>query len=126
MVVFNQKLVLVGGKQALNLGGGSSAECWNKLTVWDGDANKWTHSFPPMHIARVAPTTFVHGSFLVVAGGRKGRLDYNVEVLNGDTLQWAQTGDLLPSPQMQPPDLTHSSRLLVPPQCRSEHAWKTS
>ncbi len=92
MVVFNQKLVLVGGKQAL--GGGSSAECWNKLTVWDGDTNEWSHSLPPMHAARVAPTTFTHGSFLVVAGGRKGRLDYNVEVLNGDTMQWAQTSSL--------------------------------
>lgn len=92
MVVFQERLVLVGGRQ---VGVGRTLEdCWNQLTVWNDDASKWTHSLPPMSTARVAPIVFTTGSLLVVAGGRKGQLDYNVEVLDGDSLQWTQAAPL--------------------------------
>ncbi len=90
MAVFKEKLVLVGGKQVGDCK--AVTECWNKLTVWD--TNEWTHSLPPMTTARLAPTVFNSGTCLVVAGGRKGRLDYSVEILDGDSLQWSMAAPL--------------------------------
>ena len=88
--VYNDQLVLVGGKE----GRGGSGRYSNRIIVLDN--GKWTRPVPSMSAARLTPIVFNHGSYLIVAGGRKGVLDYNVEILDGSTMQWWNYTPTLP------------------------------
>ena len=90
LAVFNDQLVLVGGRETKAV----SAECSNKLSSWDSETGEWLQRLPSMSIARTTPTVFSHRSLLVVAGGKKGALDYNVEMLDGCTMQWMHAASL--------------------------------
>lgn len=88
---FKGQLVLVGGKDIE----GWRMKMTNRIAAYDDDESKWIHPFPPMSAARSQPIVFSHAHLLVVAGGRKGILDFHVEVFNGE--QWTQTTPL-PAP----------------------------
>ena len=84
MVVFEGALVAIGGKEAQK----TKSDGSNRLASWDPEGGQWSFSLPPMSAARASPTCFTHGSYLVVAGGKKGILDYQVELLSGEERQW--------------------------------------
>ena len=77
---YKGQLVLVGGK---DMEGGRGMKMTNRIAVFDDDESCWLHPFPPMSAARAHPVVFSHAHLLVVAGGRKGVLDFNVEVFDG-------------------------------------------
>ena len=83
MAEYKGQLVLVGGK---DLEAGRGMKMTNRIAVFDDDESRWLHPYQPMSAARSQPVVFGHAHLLVVAGGRKGVLDFNVEVFNGH--QW--------------------------------------
>lgn len=107
LAVFGEQLVAVGGKE-VEVRGMST----NKVAVWDKDSGSWTRPFPPMIAARTAPTVFSHKSYLVVAGGKRGVLDYNVEILDGGTVKWFQAPPL-PLQCFQFTSLVHHEKLYL-------------
>ena len=64
MVVINNQLVLVGGKD-------SAYHATNLLGMWDTGSNQWTHPYAPMPTARSHPSAVVYKQWLIVAGGRR-------------------------------------------------------
>lgn len=84
MAILQSKLTLVGGKEMIS----TKSEYTNKLVAWNSEDQLWTSPFPPMQIARASPVVFGHRQWLVVAGGKRGSLDYSVEILDLDTKQW--------------------------------------
>ena len=80
MTEYKGQLLLVGGK---DVEAGRGMRMTNRITVFDDDQLTWLHPYPPMSAARAHPVVYCHGHILVVAGGRNGVLDYNVEVFNG-------------------------------------------
>ena len=100
---YKGQLVLVGGKDVE----GRGMKLTNRIAVYDDDESCWLHPYPPMSAARSQPVVFNHAHLLVVAGGRKGVLDFNVEVLSGD--QWLQACPL-PAPCSPLSSLLHNSR----------------
>ena len=103
MTEFKGQLILVGGKDV------SSQHLTNQITVWDQGSELWAHPYPSMSAARSRPVVFCHAHLLVVAGGRHGILDFHVEVLDGETLQWSQAPPL-PSPCLPTTSLVHDGR----------------
>ena len=85
--VHRDRLVLVGGR---------STQCHsidlvsytNKTVVWNDCHGCWESSLPSMSVSRLCPITISHQGSLVVAGGKKGSLDYHVEVLHADADRW--------------------------------------
>lgn len=88
MAVWRDQLILLGGKEANS----KKSAMTNKVVVWED--GKWEPSLPPMLIARVSPIVVVHGTYLAVAGGRRGYLGGSVEVLESSTLQWSAVSPL--------------------------------
>lgn len=84
MAILNGQLVLVGGKEAAS----SSLSYTNKLAVWNQEDNAWSFSLPPMAVARSMPIVISHGRSLIVAGGKKGSLDFNMELYNSSSRRW--------------------------------------
>lgn len=84
MAILQGQLTLVGGKEAES----TKSEYTNKLVVWNSEDQLWTNPFPPMQMARTSPVAFGHGRWLLVSGGKRGSLDYSVEILDSDTKQW--------------------------------------
>jgi len=89
LAVFGEQLVVVGGKEVE-----SREFSTNKLAVWDKDTSSWTFPFPSMLAARTSPTVFSYKSYLVAAGGKRGVLDYNIEILDSESMQWFQAPPL--------------------------------
>ncbi len=81
---FDRRLVIVGGKEAGNLSSASS----NKIYSLDDDGVNWSILIPPMTFARVSPVVIGYDHFLIVAGGNKGSLDYNMEVYDMVSKRW--------------------------------------
>ena len=90
MAVLNEQLVLVGGKEV----GVKKAEYTNKLASWEKEKQMWSFSLPPMQAARISPIAFSHNHFLVVAGGKRGLLDFSVEILDSLAMQWYHASPL--------------------------------
>lgn len=84
IAVLQGRLLLIGGKETIS----TKSEYTNKLVVWNSEDHSWVGTFPPMQIARASPVSFGHKHWLVVSGGKRGSLDYSIEVLNADTKQW--------------------------------------
>lgn len=113
--VLRNRLLLIGGREAAVAGGNSTGNPppglgTNKIVAWDKDGWQWDRSFvPPMLAPRISPVVVSHREHLVVAGGRKGALDYHAEVLlataGGDS-RWV-CGPALPLPC-----LPHTSAVL--------------
>ena len=89
LVEYQSQLVLVGGK---DVEAGRGFKSTNRIAVYDDTESRWVHPYPPMLAARSHPVVISHTHWLVVAGGRRGVLDYHVEVFNGD--HWAHTAPL--------------------------------
>ena len=81
---FNNELILVGGKEVGNL----SADCTNKIASWNEADQSWNFSLPPMTFARASPVVFSYDRYLIVSGGKKGSLDYNMEIFDSSTKRW--------------------------------------
>ena len=107
LAVFGEQLVVVGGKEVE-----SREFSTNKLAVWDKDTSSWTFPFPSMLAARTSPTVFSYKSYLLAAGGKRGVLDYNIEILDGATMQWFQ-GPPLPLPSFLFTSLVHNDKLYL-------------
>lgn len=80
---YKGQLVLVGGK---DMEARRGMKMTNRIAAFDDEESCWLHPYPPMTAARAHPVVFCHAHLLVVAGGRKGVLDFNVEVFDGH--QW--------------------------------------
>ena len=65
MVVINNKLVLVGGRN-------HSRNDTNILGVWEADKRQWTHPYGPMPTPCSWPSAVVYKQWLIVAGGGGG------------------------------------------------------
>ena len=90
IVDLNSHIVLVGGKETQSL----SSEFTNKLASWDQENAQWTFSLPSMLNRRVSPIAISYDKNLIVAGGNKGVLDYNIEVLKAENQQWQNVSQL--------------------------------
>ena len=90
MSSFNQQLVLVGGKEVGRLGSSYS----NKLFTWDSDGHSWSNTLPAMTFARMCPVAISYDQYLIVAGGKKGSLDFNMEVYNSNSKRWTSAPPL--------------------------------
>lgn len=80
MASFDEHLVIIGGKEA-----GTSS---NKIYSLSEDRQNWNTYIPPMTFARVSPVVIGYDQFLIVAGGDKGSLDYNMEVYDTVSKRW--------------------------------------
>ena len=83
MVVINNKLVLVGGRNR-------SGDDTNILGVWEADKRQWTHPYGPMPTPRSWPSAVVYKQWLIVAGGGvtgSNKLS-TTEVLDMSSNQW--------------------------------------
>lgn len=92
MAVFNQQLVLVGGKEI----GCKDYKATNKIATWDEHNCCWKLVLPPMTFVRLSPVVYGYKNYLIVAGGEKGSLDYSFEVLDPASKRW-MVGPSLPA-----------------------------
>lgn len=90
MVVFMNQLVIVGGKET----DVSVSTYTNKVATWNKESMLWTFTLPPMLARRCSPLIITHEHCLAAAGGNKGLLDYNIEILDSESLKWKQTSHL--------------------------------
>ena len=81
MVVVNNKLVLVGGRNR-------SSNDTNILGVWEADKRQWTHPYGFMPTPRSWPSAVVYKQWLIVAGGVTGSKVSTTEVLDISSNQW--------------------------------------
>ena len=82
MVVINNKLVLVGGRNR-------SSDDTNILGVWEADKRQWTHPYGSMPTPRSSPSAVVYKQWLIVAGGVIGFNKVSTtEVLDISSNQW--------------------------------------
>ena len=89
MVVINNKLVLVGGRNR-------SGDDTNILGVWEADKRQWTHPYGPMPTPRSWLSAVVYKQWLIVAGGMTGSNRVStIEVLDISSNQWNRA---LPTP----------------------------
>lgn len=84
--VFGEKLVLVGGR--VTRGATKLAIYTNKVAVWNASAEQWDFSFPCMLAPRMSPIVVHVDNHLIAAGGNKGSLDYQAEVLHEKVGKW--------------------------------------
>lgn len=101
MAILQGQLLLIGGKETAS----TKSDYTNKLVVWNSEDHSWSNSFPPMQIARASPVAFGHRHWLVVSGGKRGSLDYSIEVLDSSTKQWYLV------PQLPVKCFTHTSAI---------------
>lgn len=94
LCVHENRLVLVGGREKCE---NRLALCTNRIAVWYSDSWRWECTLPPMIVSRMSPVVISHREHLIVAGGKKGSLDYNAEVLLARAERWAG-GPALPLP----------------------------
>lgn len=87
MASFENNLVAVGGKEVGNLAS-------NKIYTLDEDGQNWNACIPPMTFARVCPVVIGYEQFLIVAGGKKGSLDYNLEIYDHTSKRWTSAPPL--------------------------------
>ena len=87
---FGDKIVLIGGKEV----GKPRANYSNKLAVLDTEKREWKFFDPPMHTARMSPVVHAHDGYLIVAGGCKGSLDYNMEIFDSRARRWTVASPL--------------------------------
>lgn len=98
MAVHKDKVILVGGRET-QCHGTDLVSYTNKIAVWnesDG-GGKWENSLPRMSVPRLSPVVISHQGSLIVAGGKKGSLDFHVEVLGANAERW-MCGAPLPLP----------------------------
>ena len=90
MVVMNNQLVLVGGRNI------STDRVTNVLGVWDEAFTAWTHPFPEMPISRDLLSVVSYHSWLIVAGGKDQRhsMPIEVQLLDTDFGQWYESSSL--------------------------------
>ena len=82
MVVINNKLVLVGGRNR-------SIDDTNTLGVWEAGSRQWTHPYGPMPTPRSWLSAVVYKQWLIVAGGMTGSNKAStIEVLDISSNQW--------------------------------------
>ena len=82
MVVINNQLVLVGGKDSNN-------HPTNLLGMWDTGSSQWTRPYASMPTARDDPSAVVYKQWLIVAGGDTDDDSLStVEVLDVASNQW--------------------------------------
>lgn len=68
---------------------GAKLACYtNKVAVWNADTEEWGFPLASMAISRMAPVVISLDDHLIVAGGEKGSLDYNAEVLHSKADKW--------------------------------------
>jgi hypothetical protein len=84
------KIVLIGGKEV----GKPKASYSNKLAVLDEQRKEWKFLDPPMYTARMSPVVHAHDGYLIVAGGSKGSLDYNMEIFDLRARKWTVASPL--------------------------------
>ena len=84
ITVFKEQLILVGGKLIKSKG----IHATNKIVSWDDSSEQWVYSLPVMQTARLQPCVLSAGRYLAVAGGQRGVLDFSIELLDADTMQW--------------------------------------
>ena len=84
MTLLDGQLVLVGGKEVAS----STLAYTNKLAMWNEEDKVWRFSLPSMKVARSSPVVINNDGYLVVAGGKKGSLDYNMEVYDSTSKCW--------------------------------------
>ena len=94
-VAINNKLVLIGGREA------ASDEVTNLVSTWTGQG--WQQDLPPMPTKRSRPgVTTYYRTFVVVAGGLgedEQTLLSSIDILNITTRQWWTPANLqLPQP----------------------------
>ena len=88
MTSLNSQLVLAGGYDI------ATRKVTNQIAVLEAD--KWTHPYPPMNIARHSSTAVSFNNHIIVAGGYdQGRRISSVEVLDLTSNKWS-TADPLP------------------------------
>lgn len=90
IVALDSQIVLVGGKETQSC----SSEYTNKLASWDCKNRQWNFLLPTMLNRRMSPIALSHAKTLVVAGGNKDVLDYNVEVLKAGSQEWQSVTQL--------------------------------
>lgn len=90
--VLGNKLTLLGGRELNN----PQLACYtNKIAVWNEGSWKWeSSSLPSMAVPRMAPTVISHSGHLIAAGGKKGSLDHNAEVLHANSKRWVRSPSL--------------------------------
>ena len=93
MTSLANRLVLVGGNNPRN------KKRTNQLAVFE--SGEWTHTYPPMNIARDSSTAVSFNNHIIVAGGRddKGRTS-SVEVLDVASRRW-YIAQSLPNPRSE-------------------------
>ena len=79
------KLVLVGSRVAK---GAKVATYTNKVAVWNADTEEWEFPLPFMVASRMCPVVISHGDHLIAAGGKKGSMDFEAEVLHEKAGKW--------------------------------------
>jgi hypothetical protein len=79
------RLALVGGRVTR---GAKPATYTNKVAVWNQDTQEWEFPLPCMVAPRMSPIVIRVGDQLIAAGGKKGSLDYQAEVLDTKTGKW--------------------------------------
>ena len=108
-VAINNKLVLLGGKDA------SSHRVTNLVSTWMGQG--WREDIPPMPTKRLRPGVTTYHTFVVVAGGRgeDGQTILNsIDILNITTHQWWTPTNLqLPQPMYSMQITISSAHLCV-------------
>lgn len=90
------KLVFVGGRVTH---GAKLATYTNTIAVWNTDTQEWGFPMPCMVVPRMSPIVISLDDHLIAAGGKKGSLDYAVEVLDAKSGKWV-VGPPLPLPCM--------------------------
>ena len=86
----NTKVMLVGGKELGKL----RADYTNKICFLDEESKTWRFFHPPMQVGRLSPVVHTYSGYLIVAGGRKSFLDYNVEIFDPIGRCWMTTTPL--------------------------------
>lgn len=85
------KLVLVGGRLTH---GAKLASYTNKVAVWNADTQEWGFPLAPMAVQRMAPVVISFENHLIAAGGRKGSLDYQAEMMHAKVGKWVRSPSL--------------------------------
>ena len=91
MTSLANRLVLVGGRDPRNI------KRTNQLSIFE--SGEWTHSYPPMNIARNSSTAVSFNNHVIVAGGRDDKgYTSSVEVLDVASRRW-YIAQSLPNPR---------------------------
>lgn len=88
------KLVAVGGRV---MQGAKLAAYTNKVATWNPTTRNWDFILPCMDVSRMCPVVISHQGHLIAAGGKKGSLDFQAEVLHAKMAKWV-CGPILPLP----------------------------